>query len=165
MGRKSKYIEIVTKLDKVKEYARNGLTQKEIGGIIGISHETFNQYLNKYPEFAEALKTAKDEADSEVIGAIFKSAIGYEVIEEHLEYTPASSDKSKTEIKSVKKIKKHIKPNVMAGIWWLYNRRRNDWKQKQLDLPELPSIPEFENLSDEELLKTFHQGLAKVEQD
>ncbi len=169
MGRKSKYEQIKKKLDKIKEYARNGATNKEIAGILGISEDTFYEYCNKYPEFSESIINEKIEADLNMVGAMYKRGIGYEYVEEHIEYVPGDEKDKKnstTKVTVVKKVKKHIPANVSAAAIWLFNRRRSQFLRNQPEIPLIPqTLPEFEKLSDEELERQIEQGLSNIEPD
>ena len=71
-----------------------------------------------------ALKKGKEIADYEVENALFKRAIGYTVKEEIVEIMPNGDEKIKT-------IKKHIPGDVTAQIFWLKNRQRSKWRDKQ----------------------------------
>lgn len=169
MPRKTNYeLLIKDRLEKIQEYARNGLTNKEIAGLVGIAESTFYAYLNQHPEFEAALVVPQLEADSQVISSIFRSAIGYEVIEEHIEYIPDKNAKKsgQPKIKSVKKVKKWIKPNMLAAAMWIYNRRRSHWKLRQPELPPIdPMDPEFEKFSDSDLSKLIEEGLKKYKSE
>lgn len=155
-GRPTKYDQIKDNLPKVQELAANGFTDEEICKSIGISTTSFYEYKNKYPEFAESLKNGKVNADNQVIQSLFKRAIGYEFVEEHLEYVPGS-DNSKTLIKSVKKVKKQMAGDVMAMIYWLNNRRKLDWKYRHTE--------ESGSLSDEQIEKLRDIANKKTEQN
>jgi len=159
-GRNSKWNVIVKNYDKIIELARNGFTDIEISRYIGINPDTFFNYKKKYPEFADALANAKDKADHTVINKLFQRACGYDYEEEQIEYTPTKN--KKTEIKNIKKIKKHLPPEYKAQVFWLINRRRKDWTQPkdyEMTINENINIPDFENMSDEELKKLIEREL------
>ena len=159
-GRPTKYDKIKGLLDVVRELAVNGYSNQEIADAIGIARSTLQEYLNEHQEFSDALKGGKILADNKVASAVFKRATGYDYVEEHIEYAPGSTKKNEdgtekekpAKVKSVKKVKKHVPANVQAAFLWLYNRRRHEWKQRQIELPpDTPTIPEFENWSNDEL--------------
>lgn len=123
--------------------ARRGLIDEQIAANLGISVDTFYQYLKRYPEFSESLKRGKAPVDIEVENLLLKSARGFEYEEVTTEYTSlekSGSDKSgdkvnkssanKGEYKVVRKTKKFVLPNVTAQIYWLNNRLREYWKSK-----------------------------------
>jgi transcriptional regulator with XRE-family HTH domain len=76
-GRPAKYSDddIASRIGAIAAWKRNGLTDKEICGNLGISQETLCQYKHKYPELAEALKASRDEANAQVENALHKSAL------------------------------------------------------------------------------------------
>ena len=57
MGRKTKYRDDFPAL--VEGLARRGLTEDLIAKKIGVSHNAFNNFKNKYSEFVDALKRGK----------------------------------------------------------------------------------------------------------
>ena len=59
-GRKTKYTPETVKA--IIDAVSVGTPYKYAGAVAGISHETFNQWMNKKPEFAEAIKEAEAKA-------------------------------------------------------------------------------------------------------
>jgi hypothetical protein len=129
-GRKSKYFVIEDNWAKILELAKFGYLDEEICEYIGIGKTTYYKYLSENTEKAEAIKRQKVVANVEVENAMQKRAVGYEYVEEHLEYIPGGAD-GKTEVKVVKKIKKSEPPNPTAGIFLLKNRRPTKYKERQ----------------------------------
>ena len=62
-------------LEKVKNLAARGLTQKQIGDAIGISHQTMAKYKNKNAEFVEAIKEGQALGIAEISNALFDTAL------------------------------------------------------------------------------------------
>lgn len=107
-------------LARIGGWARDGLTNIDIAHNIGISHETFNVWRKKYPDFAETLKESRDVADRRVENALYKAATGYHYKEETV-----------TNTGKVVTVEKYSKPNTTAMIFWLKNRKREEWRDKQ----------------------------------
>lgn len=121
MAKKSKYEELVApRLDTIEGLYREGWTLAAIANFLGISERTLCNYKNQYPELAEALKRGNDDSIYAVENALFKSACGYYYDEEEL-----------TKSGVVATVKKYAKPNVNAQIFFLKNRARDKWKDKQ----------------------------------
>lgn len=59
-GRPSKYTP--ERVAQILEYLRVGNTRGTAGQASGISHQTFAVWLREYPDFAEQVKTAEQEA-------------------------------------------------------------------------------------------------------
>lgn len=81
---KGKYEQWLTpeRLKLLEKWAKQGLTDREIAGKIGINVKTLYDWKNKYSNFSNALKKGKDYYDDEVEDALYKSTQGYYVEEE-----------------------------------------------------------------------------------
>lgn len=116
-------------LAKIKEWAESGLTDKQIAKNIGIREGTLNEWKNRFPALSESLKRGKAVADQEVESALYKSALGY-YVEEETYGRIWNANKSDIDLTVVKKVKKWIKPDVTAQIFWLKNRQPERWRDK-----------------------------------
>lgn len=117
----AKYTEWLTEegLIKITGWARDGLIDEQIAINIGVSYSTFRDWKKKFPALSAALKNGKEVVDRQVENALFKSAIGFIYEEE-----------SVTNAGDVVLVKKYSKPNITAQIFWLKNRKRNQWTDK-----------------------------------
>lgn len=121
-GRKSLYNpEIHPK--KAGDLALMGKTNPEIAAALGVTAETLNQWRRQFPEFADAVKKNKDQADSVVVASLYQRACGYEYTEISVKESPDGSITTTTT--------KHVAPDVTAQIIWLKNRQPKDWRDKQ----------------------------------
>ncbi len=151
------------KLDLVKGWARDGLSNKQIAHNIGIHKATLYEWANKYSDFADALKKSKEVADYEVENALHKEATGYFYKEQNVSNTG-----------EVVEVRKYARPSVSAQKYWLNNRQRNKWNsmnKHEISGPDSGPI-EFKNddlkkLSDEELtsLERLVEKLGEEEED
>ena len=122
--------------ERAEEYARQGLDDKQIAHNLGISERTYYFYQERYPQFLQAIKRGKAPVDDEVENALLKRALGYEYEEVRTE-TLRAPDGKDFKVLKVTKITKLILPDVTAQIFWLKNRRPDQWRdKKQIDLPE-----------------------------
>lgn len=117
----AKYTDWLTQegLLKISGWARDGLIDEQIAKNIGVSYSTFKEWKKRFPDFSAALKKGKDVVDREVENALFKSAVGFIYEEEAV-----------TNAGDVVRVKKYSKPNTTAQIFWLKNRKRNQWTDK-----------------------------------
>lgn len=115
------------KLTLLEGWARSGLSNEQIANNIGISTVTLYDWINKYPNISNAIKKGKEVSDYEVENAMFKSALGYEVeeVKTFIEKTEDGKEKKKIE-----RTTKHVAPNVTAQIFWLKNRKPNEWRDR-----------------------------------
>jgi len=131
-----------------EDYARKGMTDKEIFKKLGISKDAFYRYQKLYKDFYDALKRGKAPVDVEVENALLKRAKGYEYEETTVEFKPGKKDDKKAKPVKVKKVTKHVIPDTTAEIFWLKNRRPKDWRDKHEhivggsdDLPAIRYVP------------------------
>ena len=110
-------------------WARNGLTDEQIAKNMCISRSTLAEWKKKYSDISDTLKKGKDVVDIEVENALLKKALGYSYKETTKEL---SVDKETGESKLVvtKEVTKHIAPDTTAGIFWLKNRRPDEWRDR-----------------------------------
>lgn len=125
---KSKYeTDVKPRLVEIEAWKRDGLTDEQIFKNLGISRDTFYKYKEKYSDFSDALKKGKEVADIEVENALFKRAIGY-IYKEVTKEVKDIDGKKSTFIKEVTKV---VPGDVAAQIFWLKNRKSNNWKDKR----------------------------------
>lgn len=63
------------KLGVIEGWARDGLTNEQIAGKMGINPDTLYKYKKKYPEFADALKEGKEVVDYKVEKELLNQAL------------------------------------------------------------------------------------------
>lgn len=77
MARHSKVSEWLTeeRLNLIRMWAREGLTDEQIAGKIDISRSTLWEWKKNNPTLENALNESKDFADSQVENALFQAAL------------------------------------------------------------------------------------------
>ena len=109
------------------------LTEKEIAHVIGVSEVTIANWKTN-AEFLNALKRGKSLVDTKVTKSLVKRALGYAYKEITRESTLVKVDANgKHHYKQLitKIVNKHCSPDVVAIIFWLKNRRRDLWRDKE----------------------------------
>ncbi len=107
-------------LERIRGWARDGTTTSaDIAERMGIGVSTLCEWQNKYPEFAAALKENKEVVDRKVESSLLKRALGYE-------YDEVTCEKGV----ETKRVTKQVVPDVTAQIFWLKNRKPDDWRDK-----------------------------------
>ena len=107
------------KLILLEGWAKSGLTDEQIAKNIGINRTTLYDWKKKETNIANALKKGKEVIDFEVENALLKRALGYEYEEETYENGILT-----------KKVKKQVAPDTTAQIFWLKNRKKEQWREK-----------------------------------
>ena len=107
-------------LIKIEGWAKDGLTDEQISYNMGIGYSTFKAWKAKFESLASALKKGKEVVDRQVENALLKRALGYTYDEITFE------DGVET-----KRVRKHVLPDTTAQIFWLKNRKPNDWRDRR----------------------------------
>ena len=110
-------------------WARNGLTDEQIAKNMGISRSTLAEWKKKYSDISDTLKKGKDVVDIEVENALLKKALGYSYKETTKELS-VDKETGKSKLVVTKEVTKHIAPDTAAGIFWLKNRRPDEWRDR-----------------------------------
>jgi hypothetical protein len=98
-------------------------TDKDIADFFEVDEATINRWKEKYPEFCESLKAGKAEADAHVADRLYQRAMGYSHPEEKIFQHNGEP--------VVVPTTRHYPPDVTAAIFWLKNRQRDKWRDKQ----------------------------------
>ena len=128
---KPKYEEWLTDdgLTRITGWARDGRTDEQIAHNMGINVKTLYDWKKKYDPISKALKESKDLVDRLVENALLKRALGYEYeeITEELRF-----DKKAGEMRMVetKRQRKKVAPDTTAQIFWLKNRKPDEWRDR-----------------------------------
>lgn len=109
-------------VEQVKKLCLLGLTDEELAKFFGVGINTLLNWKSKYPDFLEALKEGKEQADADVAEKLYRRATGYSHPEVDIRVVAG-------EIVQTPLIK-HYPPDTIACIYWLNNRRRLNWRQK-----------------------------------
>lgn len=132
VGRRGKYEDWLDEdsLLKVQGWARDGLSNEQIAHNMGITFQTLYKWQDKYSELREALKKGKEVVDREVENAMLKRALGYEY-DEVTQEPVTDKDTGITEMRVTKRVTKQIAPDVTAQIFWLKNRKPDEFRDKR----------------------------------
>jgi hypothetical protein len=135
---------------KIQGWARDGLTDKQIAHNMGVAWSTLKIWKTRFPALTDALRKGKEVVDREVENALYKRALGYWVTETKTTTLPDGAVK-------VEEIRKHVAPDTTAQIFWLKNRKPDQWREKN-DLTLTPSNGVLESL-----MELHKNGDSKVE--
>lgn len=154
-GRPTKYKkEFVEQAEKI---CALGATDFDLADFFGVSDRTIYRWSQAHPEFCQALKTGKAEADERVVNSLYRKAVGFEQEEVKI-FMPAGASKPVYATYTAK----HA-PDTTAAIFWLKNRQPGEWrdaKQTELSGPNggAINVRDVDDLSDEELRRIAAGG-------
>src|SRR5690554_3019152 len=112
-------------LKAVRLAAEHGATDREIAELINVSERTLYRMKHRNEELAEVLKVGKAIADDRVEQSLYRRATGYSFDTVKV-FMPAGHIKP-----VIVPIVEHVPPDTTAAIFWLKNRRKEDWRDKQ----------------------------------
>jgi hypothetical protein len=150
VGRPSKfkpeYVEQARKLTQL------GATDREVAEFFNVSEQTLNTWKHVHPEFLESLKLGKETADRRVEQSLYRRAVGYsydalKIMGYGGEYTHVP-------------YVEHLPPDTTACIFWLKNRRREDWRDR-VDV-EKKVVREVTKMTDAELEDIIRRAQARA---
>ena len=124
------------KLLLLEAWARNGLTDEQIAGNMGINVRTLYNWKRKSVRIFQSLKVNKELADIEVENALRKKALGFRETEQTVsmrktvEYENGKRVREVTE-PVVMESERYYPPDTTAQIFWLKNRKPEQWRDKQ----------------------------------
>ena len=110
-------------LKTICEWAKYGLTDKQIIENIGIGRTTFYSWIKKYPDFAEAIKKARIQTNIEIENAMIDLACGNKYVEEVKSVLGPKTG----QIIKIEKTRRQVPPNAML-IFLAKNRMKDKYK-------------------------------------
>lgn len=108
--------------EQAKKLCELGATDVEMADFFGVAVSTFYLWKNKQPEFSEALKAGKSAADERVERSLYHKAVGYTFESEKVFQFQGQIIRAP--------VREHVPPDTTAMIFWLKNRRADDWREK-----------------------------------
>ncbi len=134
-----------------------GATEPELADFFHVTTATISNWKISNPKFLEALKAGKEEADANVSKSLYRRAIGYTHPDIHF----SSYEGGVTQTKYTKL----YPPDPTSCIFWLKNRRRQDWRD--VDTRGASAIPLIDDASLVELARrvAFMLTLGSLKND
>lgn len=106
-----------------QKMTRLGATDVEVAEAVGINIRTLYRWRASNKEFCHALKIGKVEADDRVENSLYTRATGYTHEETHVSNFQG--------VITLTPLVKHYPPDATSMIFWLKNRRPEQWRDKQ----------------------------------
>lgn len=126
----------------------NGATDSELADFFEVSDRTLYRWKAQFPEFSQALKSGKAVADERVERSLYHKAVGYSHGAVKI-FMPAGAREP-----VYAKYREHVPPDTTAAIFWLKNRRADNWRDKS----EVHHKHTVEQMSDDDLQRVAARG-------
>lgn len=115
----------------IEGWARDGLTEEQIAHNMGISRSTLSEWKKKHSDISDTLKRGKEVIDRQVENSLLKRALGYRYKETTRELI-TNKETGHSELVVTKVVEKEVVPDTTAQIFWLKNRKPEDWRDKRV---------------------------------
>lgn len=102
-----------------------GATDEEMADFFNVSVRTIHRWKIAHPTFCHAIKIAKEAADDRVERSLYQMATGHYVKEQQAFKLKKGKDEEEVEVVDVERF---VAPEVPAAIFWLKNRRKDQWR-------------------------------------
>ena len=147
-------------------------TIAEICRQVAITPKTYHQWVNDYPDFADAIEQAKDERMQAMVieakKSLMKKIQGYDVTETKVVTVPGTKKDEKGNPKPIIKeqttTKKHIQADTAAIIFTLTNGDPEHWRNRQTtEVTGKDGKDLFASKTDEELAAEIEELQRKLD--
>lgn len=102
-----------------------GATVPQMAEVLQINPDTVNEWQKRFPDFKDAIKRGRAQADAEVAHSLYHRAVGYSHPDVHV---AVIKDRRTGEIDTVvTPITKYYPPDTYACIFWLKNKQKELW--------------------------------------
>lgn len=101
-----------------------GATNVDLADFFGVSIRTVDRWLVEHEDFCRAVNEARQFADQNVERRLYERATGYTFDSEKVMAVKGEVVRVPT--------REHVPPDVTAMIFWLKNRKPEQWREKQL---------------------------------
>lgn len=148
--------------DQAEKLCKLGATDKELADFFGVVESTLNLWKIDHPKFSESIKAGKTLADANVASRLYERAMGFEHDSEEIKVV-SDGQGAGSSIERVP-IRKIYPPDSTAAIFWLKNRQKEKWRDRnETTLSNLDGTNLLTGSSDEELKLLLTQTLAKLQ--
>tara|TARA_R110000822_G_C15322095_1_gene493809 strand:+ start:1864 stop:2382 length:519 start_codon:yes stop_codon:yes gene_type:complete len=103
--------------------AELGATDMDLARAFDVDISTIYAWKAKDRDFSDALKVGKATADDKVERALYQKAVGYSL--------PLTKVFCHEGVISTHQMVEHFPPDTTACIFWLKNRRSDEWREKR----------------------------------
>lgn len=134
--------------EQARKLCRNGMTDREVADILGISPRTFYRWRGEHDAFAKAVKVGKGRADDRVESALYQRAVGYDY--EDVKVFAGGAKGPVTVPVMV-----HVPADVRATLQWLGCRRPESWSS---------AAPPPESDGDKDYARQIERALARADE-
>lgn len=109
--------------EQAEKLCRLGATNADLADFFKVAIRTIERWCVEHDEFCRATKRGKEHADDHVEDSLYHRARGYTFDSEKIFQHQGKIIRTTT--------REHLPPDTTACIFWLKNRRKEDWRDRQ----------------------------------
>lgn len=123
-----------------------GATNADLADFFEVTIRTIDRWIAEHDEFCRSVNESRAVADARVERSLYQRAVGYTFDSEKVFSNRGEIVRAPT--------REHVPPDVTAQIFWLKNRQRERWRDKQ----------EIEHSGSVDLAARIQEGLTRARQ-
>lgn len=133
-------------LIRLEGWARDGLDDKQIAANIGYNETYFSELKGKLPELSKALKNGRAPLELKVENTLYKKATGMTIkVQQAIKvkdvYFDEEGRRCEKERVEIVELDQEVPPDTTAGIFWLKNRKPEQWNRPAPRVDNNDDIP------------------------
>lgn len=137
-------------LIRIEGWARDGLDDKQIAANIGYNETYFSELKGQIPELSKALKNGRAPLELKVENTLYKKATGMTIkvqqaVKVKKVYFDEEGHRCEEEHVEVVELEQEVPPDTTAGIFWLKNRKPEQWNRPAPRIDEDEDVPKNPN--------------------
>jgi hypothetical protein len=114
---------------QAEKLCKLGATDKELADFFEVEEGTINNWKSTHPEFLMSIKNGKTLADANVAERLYQRALGFEHPSEEIKVISNGQGEGSDVVRVP--VTKVYPPDTVAAIFWLKNRQKSKWRDKQ----------------------------------
>jgi len=120
-GRPTDYRKAYDKL--AYKFCLLGATNEDLARSFEVNISSIKEWMKVHPSFSASIKEGRETADANVANSLYRRAIGYE-------HKSSKIVLDRKGVWQVKEFTEHYPPDATSAIFWLKNRRPDEWREK-----------------------------------
>lgn len=133
--RPSKYeTHVEPNIEVIQGLIRSGFTEESIAKRFGVGRTTWKRHKIRHPEFKQAIIEAQKDIAALAVNSLIKRAQGYDYDEVTTEVHDNGQQQTQSGVSTgrrvIKKVTRHVPPDVAAICVVLFNRMAEKWRHK-----------------------------------
>jgi hypothetical protein len=153
-------------VEEARVLCETGATDYELACHFEVTIQTLCRWKRIHPEFRKAIKLGKVDPDDRVERSLFERACGYTFESEEIHVIKLPGDGAGSEVVRISTLK-HVPPDPSSAMYWLKNRRPEQWTDRRETPKNEPGRDagrlldgKYDGVSDDELARVYREAAA-----